>query len=77
VLVYSRPGCHLCEQALARLQALRGELRFELAERDINRDEKLLRAYFERIPVVLVDGDEVCELFLDEQALRERLESRP
>ena len=49
---------------------------FELRQLDITADEALHRAYFERVPVVLLDGDELCEYFVDEAVLRERLESR-
>ena len=76
VTVYSRPGCHLCEQALAALRALQGQLTFELEERDITLQESLHRAYFERIPVIALDGEELSEYFVDETILRERLESR-
>jgi glutaredoxin len=76
VTVYSGPECHLCEEALSVLRALRGQLGFELRERDITSDEALHRAYFERVPVVVLDGEEVCEYFVDEALLRERLESR-
>jgi glutaredoxin len=76
VTVYSAPGCHLCADALERLRALRVELQFELRERDITREDALHRAYLERIPVVTLDGEELCEYFVDEQILRERLESR-
>jgi glutaredoxin len=75
VTVYARADCHLCEEAMAALGRLRRELGFELAERDIDDDEVLQRAYFERIPVIAVDGVEVCEYFVDEALLRERLES--
>ncbi len=76
VTVYSKPGCHLCEEALVVLQALQGEFAFELVERDISDDEALHRAYFERIPVVDLDGEELCEYFVEEALVRERLESR-
>jgi glutaredoxin len=76
VTVYSRPDCHLCEEALAALRRLQRELDFELCELDIDADEALQRAYFERIPVVALDGEELCEYFLDEALLRKRLESR-
>ena len=76
VTVLTRPGCHLCEDALRDLRRLQPALGFELEERDIGSEDRLLRAYFERIPVVMVDGVEVCEYFLDEPLLRERLESR-
>ncbi len=74
--LYSKPGCHLCEEALQALVALQGELAFELRVRDISSDEALHRAYFERIPVVDLDGEELCEYFVEEALVRERLESR-
>ena len=76
VTVYSRPGCHLCEEAMAALRALQPELGFALQELDITGDEALHRAYFERIPVVAVDGEELCDYFVQETVVRERLESR-
>jgi glutaredoxin len=75
LVVYSKPGCHLCTDAMALLRELQGELGFELEELDISADERLERAYFERIPVVTLNGEELSEYFVDEAALRERLES--
>jgi glutaredoxin len=77
ITVYTRPDCHLCADAIAALRALQGELGFSLRERDIDRDETLQRAYFERIPVIALDGEELFDYFIDEALLRERLESRP
>jgi glutaredoxin len=76
ITVYSRPGCHLCADAMAALRALQGELDFSLTERDIDGDAALQRAYFERIPVISLDGEELSDYFIDESLLRERLESR-
>jgi glutaredoxin len=76
VTVYSKPDCHLCEQAMTVLASMQHELGFELREVDINGEELLLRAYFERIPVICVDDEEVCEYFVVEALVRERLESR-
>jgi len=76
VTVYSRPECHLCDEAMAALRSLQGELGFELEELDITTDDALLRAYFERIPVIALDGEELFDHFVQESALRERLESR-
>ena len=76
VTVYTRPGCHLCVEAMADLRRLRAELAFELRECDIDGDETLQRAYFERIPVVVLDGEELFDFYVDETVLRERLESR-
>jgi glutaredoxin len=76
VTVYSKPDCHLCEQAMVALRRLQQELGFALQERDISNDGALQRAYFERIPVVALDGEELCDHFVDETLVRERLESR-
>jgi glutaredoxin len=73
VTLYTKPGCHLCEDALAALRRLRAEVPFEIRERNIEQDETLLRAYFERIPVIAVDGVELCDHFLDEEAVRQAL----
>ena len=76
VLVYSRSGCHLCEEAMQAIVALhRDGYRFELLEVDIESDELLLRRHLERIPVVEVDGEVVSELVLDKAALRARLDT--
>ena len=74
--VYSRSDCHLCGEAMATLRRLQGELSFTLDERDIGGDDALERAYFERIPVVVLDGEVLFEYFVEEGVLRERLESR-
>jgi len=76
VTVYSRPDCHLCVEAVTTLRGLQAELGFALKELDIDRDEALQRAYFERVPVIALDGEELFDFFVDEAILRERLESR-
>jgi glutaredoxin len=76
VTVYSKPDCHLCEEAIEALRRLQREFVFDLRELDIGSDEELERAYFERIPVVALDGEELCEYFVQEALVRERLESR-
>jgi glutaredoxin len=75
ITLYSKPDCHLCVDARAALMGLRSELGFELSEVDITTDEALHRAYFERIPVVALNGEELFDYFVDERALRVRLQS--
>jgi glutaredoxin len=77
VTVYSKPGCHLCVAAMAALLRLQADFDFTLQELDITTDEALHRAYFERIPVVALDGEELCDYVVQETLVRERLESRP
>jgi glutaredoxin len=73
VTLYGRPGCHLCDDAREVLERVRAERPFTLREVDIERDDELLRRYLERIPVVSVDGEELFDFHVDEQALRRHL----
>jgi glutaredoxin len=74
VILYSRPGCCLCDDARAILERVRLRRPFDLRERDIDADDGLLRAYLERIPVVTIDGVEAFELFVSEPELERRLD---
>ena len=73
VTLYGRPDCHLCDEARAVLLRVREEAAFDLRERDIESDDELFRRYLERIPVVALDGEELFDYQVDEQALRSRL----
>jgi glutaredoxin len=74
LVLYSREGCCLCDDARAVLERVRRRRPFVLEERDIDHDEALLRAYLERIPVVTIDGVEAFELFVDESELERRID---
>jgi hypothetical protein len=73
VILYSRPGCCLCDDAREVLMRVRSQRPFVFQERDIDGDDSLLRAYLERIPVVTIDGVEAFEFFVDEAELGQRL----
>jgi glutaredoxin len=68
--LYGRAGCHLCDDAQAVLDRL-GEP-YDVV--DIEADDALLERYLERIPVIAVDGDDAFDFFVDETALRARLQ---
>jgi glutaredoxin len=72
LVLYGRPGCHLCDEARAVLERV-GE---PFEEVDIETDDKLLARYLERIPVVELDGAELYDFFVDESDLRGRLDAR-
>jgi hypothetical protein len=55
------------------LDQVRAETPFELEEVDIAGDDELERRYRERIPVVLVDGEEAFTFFVHPDGLRRRL----
>ncbi len=56
VILYDKPGCHLCESIAQILQRLRSDFEFDLQKVDITTDPDLLRKFQDKIPVVTVDG---------------------
>ena len=62
VVLYSRPGCGLCDRAREILQAQRARTPFDLEDVDISGDDDLERSFGVRIPVVVVDGVERFEV---------------
>ena len=58
VIIYSRPGCHLCDDAKAAITSAGCGDEFTLEEVNIESDEELLRKYKYDIPVIAIDGVE-------------------
>jgi glutaredoxin len=76
VTLYTRPGCHLCDEARDAITVRRDVLPpFDLREVDIEADPILHARYLERIPVVEVDGEVVSELHIDLSRLLARLDT--
>lgn len=55
VVVYAKPGCHLCEDTLAILNELQSEFQLLIHEINIESDAALLTKFMEKIPVLLID----------------------
>jgi glutaredoxin len=73
VTIYSKPECHLCEQAKAQLERLQKQHGFHLEEVDISRDAKLLVEFETRIPLIWVNDHLVGKYHVDEEALMEHV----
>jgi glutaredoxin len=56
VLLYTRRGCHLCEEAWQRLEEARCRYGFALRAEDVDADVKLAERFGEQVPVVVVNG---------------------
>jgi len=69
VEIYSKPDCHLCDDAKAILLNMQRRDGFALREVNIATDEKLLAEYGARIPLVFVNGHLVCKYFVEEKAI--------
>ncbi|MDT0200639.1 glutaredoxin family protein [Nocardioides sp. AE5] len=73
VRLYSRPGCHLCDDARVVIARVCADLGEEFDEVDIDSDPELLERYGEEIPVTLVDGAQHDFWRVDEGRLRAAL----
>ncbi len=56
VVLYGKPGCHLCDDARAVVREVCAELGVGWTEVDITTDPELTSRYWEQIPVTVVDG---------------------
>jgi glutaredoxin len=74
--LYSRPGCHLCEELRALCERLADEFPLRLTEVDIAGDAALLARYGEEVPVLFIDGRKAVKYRTTESALRRKLQWR-
>ena len=63
--VYSRAGCHLCEEMIASLQEMRARFSFTLDVVDVDRDPVLAARFGTEIPVLAHGGHELCRHRID------------
>ena len=56
ITIYSRQGCHLCNDAQKTLESMREELNFEIEVIDIDKDAELIKLYSDQVPVIHIDG---------------------
>ena len=73
LVLYSRPGCHLCDVMLGELQPLLQEHGLKVRVVDISTDPALMRRFALKIPVLALDGEPLCQYRLDAGALRRAL----
>lgn len=79
-----RPGCSLCDEAEAELEAFlagwedsrKNATGIEIEVVNIETDDELHRRYLERIPLILLDGEEVCEWVFEADAFEAALARR-
>ena len=73
VLVYTRDGCHLCDEAEAAVARICAELGQSFATADVDADPELRAEYGDRVPVIMVDGREHGFFRVEEDRLRAAL----
>jgi len=73
VVLYTRPGCHLCDEAKEQLEVLRKTVAFELREIDIDTNPELQRRYNDEVPVIFIHGRKAFKYRIDPRQFLERL----
>ena len=74
VTLYTKPGCHLCEETKADLQVLQAEIGFILHECNIETEQTLLEQYRYLIPVVDIEQGPLFYAPIDIYELRRSIE---
>lgn len=73
VIIYSKPGCHLCEEAKEAIRAADCESKYTLEEINIENNPELLERYRNEIPVIAIDGVKAFKYRLTAEDFRRRL----
>lgn len=73
VVLYSRQGCHLCDEVKQILTKLECRGGFAWREIDIDTDSDLRGQFNHEVPVVFIDGKKAFKYRVDEKDLRRRL----
>jgi glutaredoxin len=76
VTLYTRPGCHLCEEAKAAIASLLGEFGASLYEVNIDQDAILEERYGWDIPVIFIGAHKAAKHRVDIEQFRRQLEER-
>lgn len=77
VVVLTRAGCHLCDEAIAVVAAVCAEVGASWTTRDVDADPALRRRYTEEVPVTFVDGAQHDFWRVDPDRLAAALAGRP
>ena len=73
ITLYSKPGCHLCDEARVVIERVCADLGTSYDDVDITASTELVNAYGEQIPVTFVDGRQHDFWRVDEARLRNSL----
>ena len=76
VTIYSRPGCHLCDDMKALVHKVAREIPLSIEEIDISTDAALEAEFGLEIPVLFVEGKKAAKYRVGEDELRRILAGR-
>lgn len=65
LILYTRPGCHLCEEMKSKIAPLAARYRFSIRERNIDEDAALFERFNQEIPVLFLGEKKLAKYFVD------------
>jgi hypothetical protein len=77
--VYSRAGCHLCDEMKAVVTRVAGAFRLAsllVEEIDVSSDATLEDRFGQEVPVLAIDGEKVAKYRVADEALRRMVQAR-
>jgi glutaredoxin len=77
VIIYSRPGCHLCDDAKVVINRVAARIPLAIREINIDDDPEACARFNDQIPVIFIDGRKAFKYHVEEAELLRRLKSRP
>ncbi len=77
VIIYSRPDCHLCDEAKAVIKRVAARIPLNIREVNIDNDPDARAKFHEEIPVIFIDGKKAFKYRIEEAQLLRRLKWDP
>ena len=74
VTIYTRPGCHLCEEAKTAIRASNSDADFTLEEINVDEDPALRERYGYDVPVIFINEVKVFKHRVDPREFRRKLQ---
>ena len=71
--IYSRPGCHLCDEAKEIVDRVRLRIPFEIRIINVETDPELETTFGQQIPVVFINGNKAFKYHVDEAELEKKV----
>ena len=72
--IYSRPGCHLCDEAKVVIERVQRRLGFAVRVIDVETDPEFERKFGEEIPVVFINGVKAFKYHVDEAEFQKKVQ---
>lgn len=74
---YTRAGCHLCDEARDAIGKIAPKYKLSITEIDVDDSQEDMARYGDKVPVLVFEGGQPLESFINEKTLRRALDRLP